>query len=207
MRHRASATAALAFVTLAVTASAVQQSGSTIPTERIFESLGLREGMTVCEMGAGDGELTIAAAKVVGPSGRVYTSELGDDRVKALRSRVEASGLSQITVVAADPVKTNFPDGACDAVFMRNVYHHFTDPPALNASIHASLKPGGRLSVVDFSPPDKEAERPADRSKDGMHGIISATLAAELKAAGFEPVTSETGAQRWFLVVVAKPQR
>jgi hypothetical protein len=40
-----------------------------------------------------------------------------------------------------------------------------------------------------------------------MHGIISTTLAAELKAAGFEPVRSETGAQRWFLVVVGKPQR
>ena len=207
MRHRTFAIASTAFVTLAVTAYAVQQSGSTIATERIFESLGLREGQTVCEMGAGDGELSIAAAKVVGSAGRVYTSELGDDRVKTLRSRAEGSGLAQISVVAADPVKTNFPDGACDALFMRNVYHHFTDPPAINASIHASLKPGGRLAVVDFSPPDKEAERPADRSKDGMHGIASETLAAELKAAGFEPVTSEAGSRRWFLVLVAKPQR
>ena len=194
-------------VTLVVTAIvAAQQSGSTISTERIFESLGLREGMTVCEMGAGDGELSIAAAKVVAVAGRIYTSELGDDRLKTLQAKVEGSGLSQITVVAADPVKTNFPDGACDALFMRNVYHHFTDPPAINASIFASLKPGGRVSVVDVSPPGKEAERAADRSKDGMHGVLGETLAAELKAAGFEPVTSETGTQRWFLVVVGKPK-
>jgi ubiquinone/menaquinone biosynthesis C-methylase UbiE len=198
--------ASLALVTLAVTAYAVQQSGSTIAPERIFKSLELTDGMTVCEMGAGDGELTIAAAKVVGASGRVYTSELGDGRIQTLRERVGGSAPSQITVVAGDPARTNFPEGGCDALFMRNVYHHFADPAAINASIFASVKPGSRVSVVDFTPPGKEAERPADRGRDGMHGIASETLAAELKSAGFELVTSETGAQRWFMVVVARPK-
>ena len=206
MTRRASALT-LALVTLVVTAViAAQQSGSTISTARIFESLSLGEGMTVCEMGAGDGELSIAAAKVVGPSGRVLTSELGDERVKTLRDRVQGSGLAQITVVAGDAARTNFPEGGCDALFMRNVYHHFADPAAINGSIFSSVKPGGRVSVVDFTPPGKEAERPADRAKDGMHGIASETLAAELKAAGFEPVASEAGAQRWFMVVVARPK-
>ena len=206
MTARASALT-LALVTLVVTGVvAAQQAGSTISTGRIFESLSLAEGMTVCEMGAGDGELSIAAAKAVGPGGRVYTSELGDDRIRTLRERVQSSGLSNIAVVAGDAVKTNFPEGSCDALFMRNVYHHFMDPPALNASLFASVKPGGRVSVVDFTPPGREAERPADRAKDGMHGIASETLAAELKAAGFEPVASEAGAQRWFMVVVARPK-
>jgi ubiquinone/menaquinone biosynthesis C-methylase UbiE len=206
MTARASALT-LALVTLVVTGVvAAQQAGSTISTARIFESLSLAEGMTVCEMGAGDGELSIAAAKAVGPGGRVYTSELGDDRLKTLRERVQRSGLSNISVVAGDPAKTNFPDGGCDALFMRNVYHHFIDPPAINASLFASVKPGGRVSVVDFTPPGKEAERPAGRASDGMHGIASETLASELKAAGFEPVASEAGAQRWFMVVVARPK-
>ena len=198
---------ALALITLVVTGIvAAQQAGSTIATGRIFESLGLKPGMTVCEMGAGDGELTIAAAKLVGSDGRVYTSELGEDRLKTLRSKVEATGLGQIRVVAAAPDRTNFPEGACDALFMRNVYHHFADPAAINASIFASVNPGARVSVVDFTPPGKEAERAPDRSKDGSHGIASDTLASELKAAGFELVSSETGAQRWFLVVVTRPK-
>ena len=72
MKRRVFGSAAAALlVTLLVTAAA-QQSGSTIPTARIFEAIGVREGITVCEMGAGDGELSIAAAKAVGPSGRVY---------------------------------------------------------------------------------------------------------------------------------------
>ncbi|HJR59880.1 MAG TPA: methyltransferase domain-containing protein [Vicinamibacterales bacterium] len=195
------------FVTVLITAVAgVQRTGSTIATGRIFEAIGVREGSTVCEMGAGDGELSLAAAKLVGPGGRVYTSELGEERVKTLREKVANSGLSQVTVVAGDPVKTNFPDAACDALFMRNVYHHFTDPAQVNASISASLKPGARLAVVDFTPPGKEADRPGDRAKDGMHGVSAASVSRELTDAGLEPVSSELGTDRWFMVVAARPK-
>ena len=194
---------AVLFVTLLVTAAA-QRSGSTIPTARIFEALNVREGITVCEMGAGDGELSIAAAKAVGPSGRVYTSELGEERVKTLRERTAASALSQITAVEGDAVKTNFPDGACDALFMRNVYHHFADPAAVNRSIAAALKPGSTIAVVDFAPPGKEAERAADRAKDGMHGVTPETVAGELAAAGLEVVRTEAADERWFMVVARR---
>ena len=61
---------------------AQRSASGTIATERIFEAIAVREGMTVCEMGAGDGQLTLAAARAVGESGRVYTSELGDDQVQ-----------------------------------------------------------------------------------------------------------------------------
>jgi tRNA A58 N-methylase Trm61 len=195
----------LMLVTLSIPAAlGAQQSGSTIATTAIFSAIGVREGTTICEIGAGDGELSIAAARAVGPSGRVYTSELGADRIKALRAAVSSSGLAQITVVEGDPVNTKFPDGACDGLFMRNVYHHFADPAAMNATIAAAVKPGGRVAVVDFTPPGKEAPTPADRSKDGMHGVTAETVSRELKDAGLEPVTSESGAQRWFMVVLAK---
>jgi ubiquinone/menaquinone biosynthesis C-methylase UbiE len=195
------------FVTLLVPmVTLAWQSGSTIAPSKIFEAIGAKEGITVCEMGAGDGELTIAAAKVVGAGGHVYSSELGEDRVKALREKVTASGLAQITVVAGDPVKTNFPDATCDALFMRNVYHHFSDPGKIDAAIAASLKPGARVAVIDFTPPDKEADRPEDRGKDGMHGVMPETVSRELKQAGLEQVSSETGSQRWFMIVAAKPK-
>lgn len=193
-------------VTLLVTAAAMQRSASsTIATEKILEAIGVREGITVCEMGAGDGELSVITAKAVGSGGRVYTSELGDDRVRTLRTKTGESGLSHITVIEGAPEKTNFPDGVCDALFMRNVYHHFGNPPAINASILASLKPGARAAVVDFTPPDKEADRPEDRGKDGVHGVKPETVARELKAVGFEEVSSEDGAARWFMVVVRRP--
>ena len=193
------------FVTLLVPAIAVAWQPGTLATDKIFEAINVREGITVCEIGAGDGELSIAAARIVGRAGRVYTSELGDDRVKALREKTSAARLAQITVIAGDADKTNFPDAACDALFMRNVYHHFADPAKMDASILAALKPGGRVAVIDFTPPGKEAERPADRGKDGMHGVTADTVSRELTAAGFEPVSAAAGSQRWFMVVAARP--
>ena len=208
-RHIASRrTAVLLFVTLFIPgAASAQRSGSSIATTRILDAIGVKEGVTVCELGAGDGDLSLAAARIVGPNGRVYTSELGESRVKSLQERMAESGLTQITVVAGDPVRTNFPEAACDALFMRNVYHHFGDPAEMNASIVAALKPGGRVAVVDFSPPREEATRATERDDDGTHGVSPESVARELNAAGFEPVSEERGEQRWFMVVVAKPAR
>ncbi|HEX7087636.1 MAG TPA: methyltransferase domain-containing protein [Vicinamibacterales bacterium] len=189
-----------------LTAGVSAQRSAGVDTDQIFDAIGIAEGRTICEIGAGNGALSIAAARRVGDAGHVYTSELGDERVAALRKAVTASGLSQITVVEGDPAATNFPDGACDALFMRNVYHHFADPERMNASILAAMKPGARLAVVDFPPTGDEASRPGDRDEGRSHGITSETLSRELQAAGFEPVSSEQGERRWFMVVVAKPR-
>jgi len=193
-------------ITLFVPAAAAARQAGSVATDDIFAALNIREGSTVCEMGAGDGELTLAVAKRVGPNGRVYSSELGEDRIKALRGKIGGER-SHVVVIAGDSAKTNFPDAACDALFMRNVYHHFADPPVMNASIAAALKPSARLAIVDFTPPPgTEAACPADRGKDGMHGITAATLSRELADAGFQAVSTTAGAQRWFMIVVAKPE-
>lgn len=200
-------TALLLFITLLIPASAWSQRAaeSTIANERIFEAISLRPGITVCELGAGDGALSVAAARLVGASGHVFTSELGDERVKTLRENVAKSGLTNITVVEGAPAGTNLADSACDALFLRNVYHHFTEPAAMNAAIKSAVKPGAKVAVVDFTPPGDEAPAPAERSKDGMHGIKPETLTRELKDAGFQDVAVERGAQRWFMVVVSRP--
>ena len=195
--------AAVALVTVFVTIAVLAQQA--VETKWIFEAIGVKEGATICEIGAGDGELTIEAAKIVGAGGRIYTSELGDDRVKTLRRKVAESGLQQITVVDGGAERTNFPDATCDGVFMRNVYHHFADPATMNASIRAALKPGGRLAIVDFSPPKEEAPTPAERGKDGMHGVKAETVEKEAVGAGLEALSTKPGNNRWYLVVVQKP--
>jgi len=194
---------ALLLVTLLVPAAAAAQ-GSGITNRQIFEAIDVRDGSTVCEMGAGDGELSLAAARIVGPSGRVYTSELGDDRLRTLRAKLAGRDLAQLTVVEGDANRTNFPEGGCDALFMRNVYHHFADPGAMNASIAAALRPGARLAIVDFTPPPgSEAACPADRGRDGMHGVTLETLSRELKDAGFD-IVSTAAVNRAIMVVVTK---
>jgi hypothetical protein len=87
---------------------------------------------------------------------------------------------------------------------MRDVYHHFTDPASMNASILLSLKPGARVAIVDFTPPGDEAACPADRSRDGMHGVSAETIVRELRTAGFELAEVSAKGVRWFLVVASK---
>lgn len=196
-------TATLALSTLPAWPAA---QGGSLANARIFEALALHEGSTVCEIGAGDGALSLEAADRVGARGHVYTSELGDQRVDTLRDKVGAARKPQVQVIAGDASATNFPGAACDALFMRNVYHHFETPAAMNRSIAAALKPGGRVAIVDFTPPGAEAPKPADRDQDGTHGVTAATVARELGAAGFHVDTTETGAGRWFMVVATKPE-
>ncbi|HXE81544.1 MAG TPA: methyltransferase domain-containing protein [Vicinamibacterales bacterium] len=201
---RRSPAAAVVFVLVLVGVEA-QGPGSTIPTPEIFEAIEVAPGRTICEIGAGDGELSVEAARLVGATGRVFTSELGEERLRELRDGVERSGLANITVVAAHPDRTNLPESGCDAVFMRNVYHHFGNPAAMNASIAASLRPGGRVAVVDFRPDGGEASRPEDRDEDGSHGIRAETVSREMQAAGLEPVRTRTSDGRWYMVVFVKP--
>jgi tRNA A58 N-methylase Trm61 len=172
---------------------------------RLAKALDVKPGMTIAEIGAGDGELTLAIARRVTEAGRLYTSELGADRIKTLRAAVDRSKLTQITVIEADAAKTNLPAECCDAIFMRAVYHHFADPPAMNRSLKDSLKPGGLLAVLDFTPPTAKSAKPAERGKDGQHGVTRETLTEELTQAGFELVRSEGLSGRNVMVVVRKP--
>lgn len=193
---------------VALTWSAAQPSRSALSPEEIFSALEIKEGQTVGEIGAGDGELSLAVARSVGPTGKVFTSELGRNRISTLESAVKRSALAHVTVVEGDAARTNFPDACCDAVFMRNVYHHFADPGAMNASIFKSVKPGGRVAVIDFAPSRGRAEaaRPADRADDDSHGTTAETVTKELTQAGFQVVRTDPGNDRWFMVVATKPR-
>jgi predicted methyltransferase len=175
-------------------------------TARMIAALDIHEGSIVAEMGAGSGGRTIDIAKHVGPTGRVYTTELGDDRLRNLRNAIEKSGAKNVTVLAAHATQTNLEEGCCDALFMEHVYHHFEDPAAMNASIFRTMKAGGRVAVVDFMPDSgKESAEPKDRDENPHHGVLAATVQAELERAGFERVKVENINKRGFLVVMRKP--
>ena len=185
-------------------------------TKRLIEALRLRPGDVVAEVGAGSGDLTIALAQHVGASGRVLTSELGAERIQRLRAAVEKGGATNVQVVEGQETRANFPDSCCDAIFMRNVYHHFGDPPAMHASFLQALKPGGRIAIIDFAPRKGDTAPPGKRGEEASHGVSEVVVAQELKAAGFALVSEQmeslpqrpepNSANRWFIVVAEKPK-
>ena len=201
---------ALLAIAFSIASGAVSVSGQNNPrdAQRLIEALGVTPGMTVAEIGAGNGELTVLMAKHVGAAGRVFTTEVADEQRQRLRQAASGAGLVNVKVLAAADDTTNLPAGCCDAIFMRNVYHHFETPAPINASLFAALKPGGRVAIIDFPPRNRnEAAQPEGRSADSSHGVTKETVAKELEAAGFVRVRVEEpeGGQEGFLVVMRKP--
>ena len=199
--------AAVLAMAVAVRAPAMAQDEFAADAARLVKALKLGHGQTVADIGAGAGQLTVALARVVGASGRVYGTELNAERLRAIREAADAAGLRNVAVIEGHATRTNLPESCCDALVVRFVYHHFDDPRLMNASLRQSLKPGGLLAVIDFAPDGRESVTPAGRSDGDQHGVTSATVVRELKEAGLEPVLVEEGVRRSsFMVVMRRPR-
>ena len=99
---------------------------------RLVQALNVRAGSVVAELGAGDGALTVAIARIVGEQGRVYSTELSTASLAKIEAAAAAAKLKNVTVVEGTARLTNLPEQCCDAIFMRDVYHHFSEPPAMS---------------------------------------------------------------------------
>jgi precorrin-6B methylase 2 len=137
---------------VAVTALLLVQRSRRAEVTRLAELLSLREGMTVADIGAGTGWLSVEVARRVGPPGRVYSTEIRVDRLADIRGAAAAAGLSNLIVLEAGERATGLPFECCDAILMRRVYHHLTAPSDILTSIFDALRPGGRLVIIDFRP-------------------------------------------------------
>lgn len=170
----------------------------------LIDILELTEGSVVADIGAGDGDQTLAIARHVGPEGVVYSTELGEESVRELREEVNEAEASNVRVIEGHALRTNLPEACCEALYMRRVYHHITDPSSFNRSLLQTLKPGGRLAVIDFEPRGSEAD-PGGRASGSSHGVTNETVAKELREAGFEIISSEQQSGRDIYVVAKKP--
>lgn len=158
--------------------------------ERLVDWLAIDEGSRIADFGAGDGRFAIALAGRVGPSGHVYATEISAEALDEIRAGAADAGIVSFTVIEGAADRTNLPVACCDAVFSRNVYHHLTDPDAINADLRRALRDGGRLLVIDFEPggPLDRVSPPETSSRHGGHGTPKQTLIDEVTAAGFRLV-------------------
>jgi len=147
---------------------------------RLRRALTLKAGSVVADVGAGRGELTHALGREVGPGGNVFFAEIDPDRLAQLRETVARARLGNVTVVEARSDETGLAPGCCDAIVLRRVYHHFTDPASTNASLLQALRPGGLLAIIDLPPPFSGHRGPL--------GISPQVVVNEVTRNGFEPL-------------------
>ncbi len=171
----------------AVVFGAQVRGDATEEIKRLAELMGWKAGTVVADIGAGDGKYTLAAVEWVGAAGKVFATEIDAKKLAELKEEVAKRKLGNVIVEVSKEAETNLPAGCCDAIFLRRVYHHLTKPAEFDASLVRSLKPGGRLAIIDFAPRAAGLE-PVEGvpSNRGGHGIPQKIAIEELSAAGLQ---------------------
>ncbi len=145
-------------------------------SEQVMKLAGVRAGMSVADVGAGEGYYTVRLSPVVGPKGRVLAEDIVADARDALSDRVQRDQLDNVAVKLGAPDDPMLPRGSFDRIFLVHMYHEVQSPYAFLWHLRDGLKPNGLVIVVD-------ADRPT-----GRHGIPPQLLQCELGALGLTPV-------------------
>jgi ubiquinone/menaquinone biosynthesis C-methylase UbiE len=160
-----------------------QISAATAEVPQLAKLFELQPGMSVADIGAGFGAWTVQFAKLVGPAGHVYATDIGAQQLQAIRDYVKKEGLTNVTVIEGGATSTNLPANCCDAILIRDAYHHLTQPEPLIKSMATALKGGGRLAVIDFVPRANSQLPEGVPANRGGHGVPIAVVEKEVGAA------------------------
>ena len=154
--------------------------------KRLATLMDWKNGAIVADIGAGDGRYAFAAIDQLGPAGKIFATEIDNQKLADLQAQVKKRNLQNVVVLESKEADTNLPTACCDAIYLRRVYHHLTKPVEFDLALLRSLKSGGRLAIVDFAPRsglDRVEGVPANR---GGHGIPQKIVIEELTAAGLQ---------------------
>ncbi len=144
--------------------------------QTVMDQAEITEGMTVADIGAGEGYYTVRLAARVGEDGRVLAQDIDGDVLRRLGNRVERERLDNVSIALGDTDDPRLPENSFDRIFMVHMYHEISEPYALLWRMHNSLREGGQVIVVDV-------DRPADQ-----HGINPQLLFCEFERVGYRLV-------------------
>jgi ubiquinone/menaquinone biosynthesis C-methylase UbiE len=144
--------------------------------DRVMDKAGIAAGMTVADIGAGEGYYTIRLAGRVGENGRVLAQDIIPRVRDTLAERVYRENLDNVSVKLGEPADPKLPPASFDRIMMVHMYHEIADPYEFLWRLRPSIKPGGRVIIVD-------ADRPTQD-----HGTPPKLLECELAAVGYRKI-------------------
>lgn len=150
--------------------------------EEIMKAAGLAPGMTVADIGAGEGYYTVRLAERVGEDGRVLAQDIDEDAIKRLAERVARDELDNVSIKLGAPDDPRLPVDSFDRIFLVHMYHEVREPYAFLSRLRPSIRrdqdggsyDGGEVIVVDVDRPFAE------------HGISPKQLFCEFEAVGYQ---------------------
>src|SRR5437764_12261610 len=152
--------------------------------EEVMQLAGVKPGMSVADVGAGEGYYTVRLARVVGSKGRVLAEDIIPEVRDALSERVQRERLDNVAVKLGTADNPMLPAASFDRLFLVHMYHEVQSPYAFLWHLREGLKPGGLVIVVESNRPVRQ------------HGMPPAALKCEFAGLGMEPVKAAMLASR-----------
>ena len=165
--------------------------------EQIMDALGVAEGSTVADIGAGAGWFTIQLARRVGPNGAVYAQDVQRQMLEAIRRRVSREGLQNVQTRLGVGSEPNLPLRRFDAILVVDVYDALVEPVTFLRNLAMALKPGGRLGIVNYKP---GRGGPGPGPDEGVR-VESKTVEQDALMAGLRVLARETLPYQYLLVL------
>lgn len=145
-------------------------------TGQLVRLMGLKPGMTLGDIGAGNGYHTLRLSKVIGPSGTIVAQDVKPEYLRELARRARRMKLQNVKVALGEPHDPRLPPASLDAAILVHMYHEVAQPYAFLYNLAPALKPGAHIGIVDLDRPTRN------------HGTPPDLLRCELAAVGYREV-------------------
>jgi ubiquinone/menaquinone biosynthesis C-methylase UbiE len=141
--------------------------------ERVMDRLGVKPGVRVADLGAGDGYYTARLARRLGPSATLYAQDIQPDTLKGLEGRLRREGIDGVKLVLGAPRDPKLPPASFDVAILSHMYHEIENPYEFLYRLRPALAPNARVGIIDNDRPTQD------------HGTPPALLRCELAAVGY----------------------
>ena len=148
-------------------------------TSEMIKELGLKEGMAVADIGSGNGYHTLMMSKLIGETGKAYAVDIQPEMLRMLETRAKKSEIKNIVSVENRYWDADLPEKSIDLALMADVYHEFSHPEEMLASIRSALKPGGQVVLLEFRTEDPKVPIKPE------HKMSKAQVIREMTVNGF----------------------
>ena len=148
--------------------------------DRMLAALDIPKGAVVADVGAGVGYHVWRLAEIVGPTGKVIAEDIQEGMIQLLRKNIESRKLRNVEIILGTPTDPKLPSNSVDLVLMVDVYHEFSEPVTMMKHIRNSLKPGGRVALVEFRKEDPNVPI------QPLHKMSLQEVRSELEPMGFK---------------------
>ena len=147
--------------------------------DEVVDSLEVRAGDRIADLGAGGGYFTFRLAKATGPDGKVYAVDVDQEMTDYLAERATSESTQNVEVILAEYHDPLLPEGGVDLLFTCNTYHHIQNRAEYFANVQKYLSPDGRVAIVEFRPEGWF-------QRIFPHSTSAEEIRSEMKEAGYE---------------------